>query len=328
MSSVEARTMRDALIERIYDRMHDNDRIFFVSADFGAPALDKLREDFGDRFINVGIAEQNLINVSTGLALEGFTVYAYAIAGFLTMRAYEQIRTNLALSSQHKEINVNLVGVGAGVSYDMSGPSHYCLEDLAIMRTLPNIVLCSPCDWLVAEKFVDFSINVKMPKYIRLDGKPLPRIYDENADFEWEKGGCELVKGDDICIVSTGYMTHKALSVAKELQGNSNVGVVDVFLLKPVNEDSFFNLLKKYKCIITLEEAFINKGGLDCFVSSVLSHRNADIKLKSLGFEDKYILKSRSRDSLHKLSCFSEKDIIRVIEESGFCKNQGCGKVV
>ena len=135
MSNVQVKTMRDALIEQIYEKMYDNDRIFFVSADMGAPALDKLREDFKDRFVNVGIAEQNLVNVSTGLALEGFTVYAYAIAGFLTMRAYEQIRINLALSAQRKEINVNLIGVGAGVSYDVSGPTHHCFEDLTIMRS-------------------------------------------------------------------------------------------------------------------------------------------------------------------------------------------------
>lgn len=316
MSNVQVKTMRDALIEQIYEKMYDNDRIFFVSADMGAPALDKLREDFKDRFVNVGIAEQNLVNVSTGLALEGFTVYAYAIAGFLTMRAYEQIRINLALSAQRKEINVNLIGVGAGVSYDVSGPTHHCFEDLTIMRALPNIVLFSPSDWFIAEKFIDFSINVKKPKYIRLDGKPLPRIYEKNTKFEWGKGVCELIKGDDTCIVSTGYMTHKALKVAKKLQGNNNVGVVDVFLLKPLDEEAFFNILKKYEFIITIEEGFINKGGLDCFVASMLNRRNVNIKLKSLGFEDKYVFKLGSRDFLYGLSHFGEKDIIKVIEEN------------
>src|SRR4030042_6803698 len=98
MSYAQIRTMRDALIEKVYQKMCNDDKIFFLSADFGAPSLDRLREDFKDRFINVGIAEQNLINISTGLALEGFTVYAYAIVPFLTMRAYEQIRGNLSLS--------------------------------------------------------------------------------------------------------------------------------------------------------------------------------------------------------------------------------------
>src|SRR5208337_5213045 len=108
-------------------------------ADFGSPKLDKLREDFSDRFINVGIAEQNLVNVSTGLALEGYTVYAYAIAPFLVMRAFEQIRNNMSLLYHTRELNVNLIGVGAGLSYDVSGPTHHSVEDIAIIRTLPNM---------------------------------------------------------------------------------------------------------------------------------------------------------------------------------------------
>ncbi|OHB57824.1 MAG: transketolase, partial [Planctomycetes bacterium RBG_13_44_8b] len=316
MSYAQIRTMRDALIEKVYQKMCNDDKIFFLSADFGAPSLDRLREDFKDRFINVGIAEQNLINISTGLALEGFTVYAYAIAGFLTMRAFEQIRTNLALSSHQREINVNLIGVGVGVSYDMSGPSHHCLEDLSIMRTLPNIMLLSPSDWVTCEKFVDFSLTVKRPKYIRLDGKPLPQIYDSNTNFDWKKGCFELVKGDDICILSTGYMTHRALKIAKKFQaGNLQIGTIDVFLLKPIDEEAFFNILKRYKYIITIEEAFVNKGGLDSFISNMLRRRKADIQLISFGFSDRYLFESGNRDFLSQLDHFGEEDIIRAIEE-------------
>ncbi len=317
MNRVETKTMRDALIDDIYMRMKDNDRIFFLSADMGAPSLDKIREDFSDRFINVGIAEQNLVNISTGLALEGFVVYAYAIAGFITMRAYEQIRTNLALSSQQKAMNVNLIGVGTGVSYDMSGPSHHCLEDISIMRTLPNIALCSPSDWVTAEKFVDFSINLKKPKYIRLDSKPLPQIYNEDSNILWEKGFCELLTGEDICVISTGYMTHKALQAAKELQAaNCNIGVIDVFMLKPMCQDSLFELIKKYKTIITIEEGFVNKGGLDSLISNFLRDKAPDIKLKSLGFDDNYIFKCGDREVLYEASGFCQKGIVDIIKNS------------
>ena len=313
MNQTRKKHMRDAVIEEIYNKMHEDNRIFFLTGDMGAPALDKLREDFKDRFINVGIAEQNIINVSTGLALEGFTVFTYAIAAFF-MRAYEQIRINLALSGQLREINVNLIGVGAGVSYDVSGPTHHCLEDLTIMRTLPNFFVFSPSDWLTAERFVGMSINVKKPKYIRLDGKPLPRIYDETVDFKWEKGFFEVVKGGSICIVSTGYMTHKALKVAEDLQRNNiNIGIIDVFLLKPLDEESLFNVMKKYKCIITIEEGFINKGGLDSLIMGILSDRNSSIKLKRMGFDDKYLFKYGSRDFLYGLNHFSEADIIKTI---------------
>ena len=316
MSTTQLKTMRDALIEQIYERMHGNEKIFFLSADFGSPVLDKLKEKFKGRFINVGIAEQNLINVSTGLALEGFTVYAYAIAPFLTMRAYEQIRINLALSSQIKKLNVNLIGVGAGVSYDVSGPTHHCFEDISIMRTLPNFIVFSPSDWTLSKNFVDFSINTQKPKYIRLDGKPLPQIYTRFKNFNLEKGFYELSKGDEICIVSTGYMTHKAIKVVKKLRKNRiKAGIIDIFLLKPVNEDLLFNSLKRYKFIVTIEEAFINKGGLDSLITYILRNKNSKIKLRNLGFQDEYVFKSGNRDYLYRLHQFDEENIIRIIKE-------------
>ena len=307
--------MRDAFIENVCARMYEQEDIFFLSADMGAPALDKLRETFRDRFVNVGIAEQNLVNVATGLALEGFTVYAYAIACFLSMRAYEQIRINLALSSQHKQINVNLVGVGSGISYDMSGPSHHCLEDLTVIRALPNITLFSPSDSIMTAKFVDYSIAVKGPKYIRLDGKPLPPVYDEHVEFAWDKGFHELAKGDDICIVATGCMTHKAVEMAEKLHEKKPIGVVDVFLLKPIDENALLDILKEYKCVITLEEGFVRKGGLDSLVSGILRRTDSDIKLAGIGFDDRYLFEYGNRESLYKCNRIDEDSIEKKIME-------------
>ncbi len=307
MSNIKMKTMRDALIECIYRRMHDNRQIFFLSADMGAPVLDKLRVDFKDRFLNVGIAEQNLINVATGLALEGFNVYAYAIAPFL-LRAYEQIRVNLALSSQIRELNVNIMGVGAGVSYDVSGPTHHCFEDISVMRTLPNMVVCSPSDSYLAQLFVDYSIHTKKPKYIRLDGKPLPYIYNESMAPSFEKGFYELAKGEKTCIVSSGYMTHMAIEICNELKDKS-IGVVDIFTIKPIDEVSLLEILKTYKTVITLEEAFVGKGGLDSLILGLLNDAQADVHVKCFGFKDEYVFKFGSRDFLYRQSGFDKKSV-------------------
>ncbi|HHT9158289.1 MAG TPA: transketolase family protein [Candidatus Brocadiaceae bacterium] len=313
---LEIKTMRDVFIEEIYNRMHEDKNIFFLSADFGSPKLDKLRVDFKDRFINVGIAEQNLINISTGLALEGFTVYAYAIAPFLTMRAYEQIRNNLSLVSQVKEINVNLIGVGAGFSYDVSGPTHHCLEDITIMGSLPNFIIFSPSDWVLAQWFADYSIKVKKPKYIRFDGKPLSQIYNKPKDLDMAMGLKELKRGEKVCLISTGYMTHRAMKVAGLLNGsNINIGVIDVFLLKPFNEDLFLKLIDKYDCLITLEEAFINKGGLDSLVSCILDRKNSNIRLKRMGIEDTYTFEMGNREHLHKLNKLDDEIVIQTIKD-------------
>lgn len=308
--------MRDVLIEKIFQKMHENENIFFISADFGAPALDKLREKFKDRFINVGIAEQNLVNISSGLALEGAIVYAYAIAPFITMRAYEQIRTNLSLLSHKRRINVNLIGVGAGLSYDVAGPTHHCIEDISIMRVLPKFTVFSPSDWVLAEKFVDFSISEQTPKYIRLDGKPVFNIYDPTEKIDLKSGFCQVMKGENVCLVSTGYMTHRALRVAEKLNSDGiHIGVIDAFLLKPVNEDLLYKCLKEYECVVTIEEAFINRGGLDSLIADVLINKRSYIKLERLGFGDKYVFEVGSRDYLHKLNNLDEESIIRTIKK-------------
>ena len=312
---MEAKVMRDVFIEQVYNRMRDDKNIFFLCADFGSPKLDRLKDEFKNRFINVGIAEQNLINISTGLALEGFTVYAYAIAPFLTMRAYEQVRINLSLHAQLREINVNLVGVGAGLSYDVSGPTHHFVEDITIMKVLPNLEIFSPSDWVLAQAFVDYSIKVKKPKYIRLDGKPLPQIYNSRKDFRIDKGFCELKKGKKLCLVSTGIMTHKAIQVAKELgKKGVDIGVMDVFLIKPLSEDLFSKALEKYRAVITLEEGFINSGGLDSLVLQLINRNNIRIRFKNMGFGQRYVFDIGSRNYLHKLNKLDEGSIQKNIK--------------
>lgn len=311
MTPEQLKTMRDIFIDGVYERMKKNKQIFFLSADFGAPALDKLRRDFKDRFINVGIAEQNLINIAAGLALEDYIVYAYAIAPFITMRAYEQIRQSLSISSQINPVNVNLIGVGAGLSYELSGPSHHCLEDISIMRLLPNFMVFSPSDGKLVERFVDYSLSIKKPKYLRFDSGLLPIIYDNIQDLNLENGFYELNKGKKICLVSTGYMTHTALKVAKKIK---DIGIIDMFILKPLNDKLLFKTLDKYDYVITLEEGFINNGGLDSLISKILHDNQCNVKLVSrLGINDKYVFDLGERDYLHKLNNCDEESIIKII---------------
>jgi len=313
MSTNEFRTMRDAFLERIYAAMKEDDGIFFVSADFGSPVLDKIRADFVDRYINVGIAEQNCVNISTGLALEGYAVFAYGIAGFVSMRCYEQVRNNLALSSQVRPVNVNIVGVGAGLSYDLSGPSHHCLEDLTLMRLLPNIEVLSPSDWQLAQRLADYCLKKGGPKYLRFDSKPTPRIYGDDDEPNLENGFCELMNGDRACIVSTGYMTHVALRAAARLDGQ--VGVIDVFGLTPADERPLLESLKGYRSVVTVEEGFINRGGLDSYVSRILMNNDTLTKVTSLGVDDRYLFELGGRERLHRICGIDEDGIAGAISE-------------
>jgi len=314
--------MRDGFLEALYAKMQYNRDIFLVSADFGAPKLDDIKSHFSDRFINVGIAEQNLINISMGLALEGFTVYTYAIAPFLTMRAYEQIRVNLSLHAQVKELNVNLVGVGAGISYDVTGPTHHCLEDLSIMRVLPHFTVISPSDWKLAEACVDYTLTEKKPKYLRFDAKPLPQIYPNAAPGAFSDGFIEIARADCVCFVTTGFMTHKALGVIEKLkQEGLSVGIVDVVLLKPVHGEKLYDSLKHYEHIITLEEGFVGKGGLDCLIDNLYNSRGSRTELTHLGFPDRYTFEMGSREELYALNGLDDESIIsltkRIFDKRG-----------
>lgn len=218
------RAMRDVFLERVRKAMGGDQRLFFVSADFGSPVLDKIRADFPSRFVNVGIAEQNLINISAGLALEGYTVFAYAIAPFITMRCYEQARVSLALLSEVRPLNVNLIGVGAGYSYVVSGPTHQCYEDITLMRALPNFQLLSPADHITAENLFNHCTENQGPKYLRFDAQVLPVIYDQEVP-DMEIGFYVHKKGDRICLIATGYLLHTALEVAERLSGEEKRSV-------------------------------------------------------------------------------------------------------
>lgn len=314
MRANAARTMRDAFLERIHGLMHQDRQIFLVSDDFGSPVLDKIRGDFGERFINVGIAEQNCINVATGLALEGFTVFAYGIAGFMSMRAYEQVRTNASLASQLRPINLNIVGVGAGLSYDVSGPSHHCLEDLTLLRLLPNVEVFSPSDWELATRLADYSVAHRGPKYLRFDSKPTPRIYGEDHRLEIATGFHELARGERICLVSTGFMTHVALDAARQV--GRPVGVVDVFGLKPKDEHPLCEVLRPYGTVITIEEGFINRGGLDSYICNVLVNRGLRANFRRLGVDDRYLFELGGRDRLHRLCGMDRDAIVRAVAEA------------
>ena len=311
MKTPATMTMRDAFLGRLHAGMKTDDRLFLVSDDFGAPALDKIRTDHPDRYVNVGIAEQNAVNVTAGLALEGYVSYAYGIAGFMTMRCYEQIRTNLSMAAQVRPLNANIVGVGAGISYDLSGPSHHCLEDLTIMRLLPNLEIFSPSDWVLAGEVAAYSTRSNRPKYIRLDSKPLPQIYQTGSLPCLENGFHELARGKNVCLVATGYMTHVALRAAA--QATEALGVVDLFAFPPLNTELLLKTLQSYRHVITLEEGFIHRGGLDMLVLDLVAP--AGIRVHSLGFDGRYLFEVGNRAQLHKLSGIDEAGILQTIKQ-------------
>jgi len=297
--SIKALAMRDAFLECIYHEMKSDNTIFFVSSDFGSPVLDKIREDFPDRFINVGIAEQNLINITAGLAIEGYTVFAYAIAPFITMRCFEQIRVSLALLSEVRPMNVSLIGVGAGYSYVVSGPTHQCYEDITIMRALPNFQVLSPADHITASALFDNCISSRGLKYLRFDAQILPVIYSENLPSTSD-GFHIHQNGDKVCLIATGFMLHTAFKVAIEVANDGyKLGVIDVFDLTNFSTEKLKTVLKTYSAIVSCEEGFSGRGGLDSMLFEFIAKSDLDIKTLSIGVKPGYSFELGSRDELH-----------------------------
>ncbi|HEY9216156.1 MAG TPA: transketolase C-terminal domain-containing protein [Ancylobacter sp.] len=298
--SVKALAMRDAFLDRVWRTMATDDAIFFATADFGSPVLDKIRGDFPKRFVNVGIAEQQLINVSVGLALEGYKLFSYAIAPFITMRCYEQIRVSLALLSEVRPMNVNLIGVGAGYSYVVSGPTHQCYEDITLMRAMPNMRVLSPADHVTAAGMFDQCMSQVGPKYLRLDAQVLPVIYEDKPP-EMAKGFHVHRKGARIALIATGYMLHTAFKVADALsaQGEDAVGVIDLFDLARFSSDELGAELASYDGLVSLEEGFRGRGGMDSMLFEFIMRRGIKAKLLNLGVDGGYRFELGSRAELH-----------------------------
>lgn len=307
-----AQAMRDAFLLRLLDAMRQDEKLFFVTADFGSPVLDRIRAEHPDRFVNVGIAEQNLINVSAGLALEGYTVFAYAIAPFITMRCYEQIRVSLALLSEVRPMNVNLIGVGAGYSYVVSGPTHQCYEDLTIMRALPNLGLLSPCDHVTAAALFDVCLTRKQPKYLRLDAQILPVVHRE-APPDLHRGFAQLRRDGKVCLVATGYPVHTALQVAEQLSSaGREIAVIDLFDVAGFDRQAFLQELARYQAIVTLEEGFKGRGGVDALLFDMLTGE-LPRPLLNLGVTPGYRFELGSRTQLHEQVGIGPESVLRAV---------------
>ena len=291
--------MRDVFLEKIWNEMSVDSLIFFVSADFGSPVLDKIREDFPDRFINVGIAEQNLINISAGLAIEGYKVFAYAIAPFITMRCFEQIRVSLALLSEVRPMNVNLIGVGAGYSYVVSGPTHQCYEDITIMRALPNFQVLSPADHITTSFLFNSCVAANGLRYLRLDAQVQPAVYLLKPPVISD-GFHVHNKSNSVCLIATGFMVHTAFKIEKEMSSNGiKLGVIDIFNITNFSKKNLKKILSQYSAIVTLEEGFRGRGGLDSMLFEFISESKLDLKTLSIGVDPGYSFELGSRDELH-----------------------------
>jgi len=255
----------------------------------------KFHEKFPDRFFNAGIAEQNMIGIAAGLAYSGRTVYASSFAIFLSGRAWEIIRQQIA----YNKLNVKLVASHGGVSVGQDGASHQMNEDISLMRSLPNMNVIVPADSIEMEKVMEKIHFIKEPFYVRMSREKFPVIMPEDYQFELGKGHI-LKEGKDVSVIACGVMVSIALQAAFELEEEGiDVEVINMSSIKPIDKELIIQTAKKTGLIITSEEHTII-GGLGSAVAEVLSE-NYPVKLIRHGVEDRFAFSGPAWEVMEKL---------------------------
>lgn len=302
--------MRNAYLSALYELAKANKQILALVSDNGAIVYDKFRKDFSAQFLNFGIAEANMVSVASGLAASGKIPFCYTIASFLTMRAFEQIRVDICLQN----MNVKLVGIGAGFVYSNLGPTHHAIEDICIMRVLPYMTVFSPADPLEAKKVTLAAARICGPVYIRLSTGGTPSVYEEDYDFK-VGSAVTLREGSDIAIIATGSIIHEVLKAVKDLEKKGrSIRLINMHTLKPIDKEVIFNAGLEIGAILTVEEHSVI-GGLGSAVAEVLMEKKeVSVEFKRLGLNDSFPCGYGSYDEMKAANGLSKDKIIKAAE--------------
>tara|TARA_Y100000589_G_scaffold282675_1_gene280286 strand:+ start:1144 stop:2067 length:924 start_codon:yes stop_codon:yes gene_type:complete len=254
--------MREEIITCITKLASKNKKVVLITADLGFGVFDEFQKRFPDQFINVGVAEQNMSTIACGMALEGYKVFTYSIANFPTLRCLEQIRNDIC----YHNADVTIISTGAGFSYGALGVSHFATEDIAILNAIPNLKLLIPADEIEAKKIFEDTVNMKCPKYLRLD-KTNSGFFKENEFINY--GKARIIKeGNDVTIVSIGGILKEAIKAHYDLKNiNISTRIISLNTLSPLDSYEVFKACRETNALITLEE-HVQSGGLSSIIAS------------------------------------------------------------
>jgi len=261
------------------------DNLFIITADVSTSAgLDRFRKQYKDNYLDVGIAEQNMMSVAAGMASEGMNVITTTFSTFQTMRCYEQIRVNLGYMNN----KVTMVGLASGLVLGNLGFTHCNIEDISIMRAIPNVQVLSPCDALETVKCIEAGILSSKPSYVRLTGGTnLPIVYEN--DYEYRIGeAINIREGDDITLFGTGTCVQLCIDVHNKLkERNIHSNVINIHTIKPIDKKTILSKCLKSKLIISVEEHSVI-GGLGSAVAEINSSQINSPKHILIGVNDNY----------------------------------------
>lgn len=276
--------MRDTFVKTLLKIAKKDSNVLIVTGDLGFGVLKPFWDELPEQIINVGIAEQNMTGFATGLALEGKIVFTYSIGNFPTLRSLEQIRNDAA----YHNANVKVVCVGGGFVYGALGMSHHATEDIAIMRSLPNVKVLAPGDLVEAQHCTEAIYKTQGTCYLRLGRGGEKQIHNKNLKFSLGRA-IKIKEGKDLAILSTGAIFDEVLEADKILNSKGFSASIFTFpTVKPIDRDMIKQLVEKFKHIFTVEEHNILGGFGGAIAEEISSIKNSGIKLTRLGINDKY----------------------------------------
>ncbi len=301
--------MRTAFVRSLIDSARTNERIFLLVGDVGYSLVEPFAQEFPDRFINIGIAEQNMIGIAAGLALCGKTVFAYSLANFPTLRCVEQIRNDVC----YHNADVKVVASGGGLSYGALGATHHVTEDVGIMRALPNMTIIAPGDPVEAALATQALAEWPGPGYLRLVKTGDPLIHQEVPQFQIGKA-ITMRDGGDVTLIASGGILLNAVEAAEQLaQQGIQSRVLSMHTLKPLDTDAVLKAARETRAVVTIEEHNII-GGLGSAVSEFLAEWDGpQIRFRRMGLNDTFCSQVGSQACLQKAYSLSVESIVQVV---------------
>lgn len=309
--SQNPKELRIVFVETLQEMMKHNEHIIALEADLGgASGFTKIQQTNPEQFINVGIAEANMIGVAAGLSLRGYIPYVHTFAPFATRRVYDQI----FLSGAYAHNTIHIYGSDPGVCVAVNGGTHTTFEDIALMRAIPNAMVFDPADatqlaWLVKELGTKKGIH-----YIRANRKKVRDIYEQGSSFMIGKANI-IKKGTDVLLITMGEMLASAIDAAKELENEGiYVEVMDMFTVKPLDRETIIKEIQGKKLVVTYENHNVING-LGSAVAEVLAEEACGIALRRIGVEEAFG-QVGSIDYLKKIFGFTKEHVMEVIKKN------------
>lgn len=302
--------MRTAYLKTLFHLAKKDRNVLALISDNGAIVYDEFRKDLPDQYFNFGISEANMLGAAAGLANCGKIPFAYTIGAFMAYRALEFIRNDICLQN----LNVKIIGTGAGMAYSALGPTHHATEDIGALRSLPNLVVSTPASPKEVEKAVQAAYEWKGPVYLRIGTNREQEIYDGEQDFQFGKG-VELRQGSDITFIGMGNILADILKAADELeQQEISVRVINIHTIKPFDNRIIEKAARETKGIITVEDHNVI-GGLGSAAAEALALSGTGASFRRLGLQDHFAKEYGSYEEIKKINGIGLEQITNTVME-------------